>query len=73
VKIQTDALNTPSLAAIAKFGAVRERVTRRDMKREDGTFRDSVVFSVLIDEWQTVMAGLERRLTSPRSTSAHAT
>ena len=62
VKIQTDALNTRSQAAIAKLGARREGVLRRDMKREDGSFRDTVVFSVLVDEWPTVEAGLERRL-----------
>jgi N-acetyltransferase len=62
VKIQTDVLNTRSQAAIAKLGARRGGVIRRDMKREDGTFRDSVVFSVLIDEWPDVKAGLEARL-----------
>src|SRR3954465_6108716 len=62
VKIQTDVLNTRSQAAIAKLGAVREGVLRRDMKREDGTFRDTVVFSVLRDEWPEVRAGLEARL-----------
>jgi RimJ/RimL family protein N-acetyltransferase len=62
VKIQTDRLNTRSQAAIAKLGAQREGVLRRDMKREDGTFRDSVVFSVLADEWPAVKAGLETRL-----------
>jgi RimJ/RimL family protein N-acetyltransferase len=62
VKIQTDVLNTRSQAAIAKLGARREGVLRRDMKREDGTFRDTVVFSVLIDEWPAVKAGLEARL-----------
>lgn len=35
---------------------------RRDMKREDGTFRDSVVFSVLREEWPAVKAGLIGRL-----------
>jgi RimJ/RimL family protein N-acetyltransferase len=62
VKIQTDALNTRSQAAIARLGATREGVLRRDMKREDGTFRDTVVFSVLIDEWAEVKAGLQARL-----------
>ena len=61
VKIQTDLLNTRSQAAIAKLGAVREGVIRRDQKREDGTWRDSVVFSVLVDEWPAVKAGLEAR------------
>ena len=62
VKIQTDALNTRSQAAIARLGARREGVIRRDMEREDGTFRDSVVFSILIDEWAEVKAGLQARL-----------
>jgi RimJ/RimL family protein N-acetyltransferase len=65
VKIQTDTLNTRSQAAIAKLGAQREGVLRRHIKREDGTFRDSVVFSVLIGEWPAVRAGLSRRLTAP--------
>ena len=62
VKIQTDALNTRSQAAIAKLGAQREGVLRRHMKREDGTFRDSVVFSVLKDEWPAVKTVLLGRL-----------
>ncbi len=62
VKIQTDALNTRSQAAIAKLGARREGIARRDMRREDGTFRDSVVFSILIDEWPEVKADLQARL-----------
>jgi N-acetyltransferase len=62
VKIQTDALNTRSQAAIARIGARREGVLRRDMRREDGSFRDTVVFSVLGDEWPRVRAGLEARL-----------
>jgi RimJ/RimL family protein N-acetyltransferase len=32
------------------------------MRRADGTFRDTVVFSVLRDEWPTVREGLLRRL-----------
>jgi hypothetical protein len=32
------------------------------MKREDGTFRDTVVFSVLADEWPGVRAGLRERV-----------
>ncbi|HUR73008.1 MAG TPA: GNAT family protein [Sporichthya sp.] len=62
VKIQTDALNTRSQAAIAKLGAVREGVLRRDTKREDGSFRDTVVYSVLVEEWPSVRAGLAARI-----------
>ena len=60
VKIQTDRLNERSQAAIAKLGAQREGVLRRDKKREDGTFRDTVVFSVLANEWPSVRAGLRK-------------
>jgi RimJ/RimL family protein N-acetyltransferase len=62
VKLQTDALNERSQAAIARLGATREGVLRRHSRREDGSFRDTVVFSVLSEEWPAVRAGLERRL-----------
>ncbi len=62
VKIQTDVLNVRSRAAIGRLGAVEEGMLRRDKKREDGTFRDTVVFSVLAHEWPAVRAGLEARL-----------
>lgn len=61
VKIQTDLLNTRSQAAIDRLGAQREGVLRRHMRREDGTFRDTVVFSVLREEWPAVEAGLLAR------------
>jgi RimJ/RimL family protein N-acetyltransferase len=64
VKLQTDLLNTRSQDAIARLGARREGVLRRDQRREDGTFRDTVVFSVLADEWPAVKAGLQARLSA---------
>ena len=62
VKIQTDALNTRSQAAIAKLGAQREGVLRRHARREDGSFRDSVLFSVTVDDWPRVREGLLARI-----------
>lgn len=62
VKLQADALNSRSRAAIAKLGAVFEGITRRDRLRADGTWRDTAVFSILIDEWPAVRAGLQARL-----------
>jgi N-acetyltransferase len=62
VKIQTDLINDRSQAAIAKLGATREGVLRRHMKRADGTWRDTVVFAVTIDDWPQVRAGLKDRL-----------
>lgn len=62
VKIQTDLINLRSQAAIAKLGAGREGVLRRHMKRADGSWRDTVVFAVTIDDWPRVSADLEKRV-----------
>ncbi|MFC4555679.1 GNAT family N-acetyltransferase [Georgenia faecalis] len=62
VKFLVDDRNLRSQAAVARLGAVREGVLRRHRPRRDGTWRNSVVFSVIVDEWPAVRAGLERRL-----------
>jgi N-acetyltransferase len=62
VKLRTDLINVRSQAAISKLGATREGVARRHLKRADGTWRDSVIFSVITDDWPQVKAGLEARL-----------
>jgi len=62
VKIQTDAINLRSQAAIAKLGATKEGVLRRHMVRPDGSTRDTVVFSVTVDDWPQVRAGLLARV-----------
>ena len=67
VKIQTDVINERSQAAIRKLGATFEGVTRRDVRRADGSWRDSAVFSILVDEWPAVRAGLLDRLDAHRS------
>ena len=62
VKLQADNLNSRSKAAISKLGAQFEGVERRAVRRADGSWRDTAIFSVLIDEWPAVKAGLEARL-----------
>jgi RimJ/RimL family protein N-acetyltransferase len=62
VKIQADVQNARSRAAIAKLGATFEGISRRDMRRADGTWRDSAVFSIIIDDWPAVEAGLRERV-----------
>jgi N-acetyltransferase len=64
VKIRTDSINTRSQAAISKLGATREGVARRHLKRADGSWRDSVIFSVISDDWPAVKSGLEQRLST---------
>jgi RimJ/RimL family protein N-acetyltransferase len=62
VKIQADSLNDRSRAAIAGIGATFEGIVRRDSLRPNGTWRDTALFSVIVDEWPDVRAGLEERL-----------
>ena len=62
VKIQADALNERSRAAIGRLGATFEGISRRDKPRADGTWRDSAVFSVIVDDWPAVRASLNERL-----------
>lgn len=62
VKLQADAGNARSRAAITKLGAVFEGVLRHDRVRADGSWRDTAVYSVLSEEWPAVRAGLESRL-----------
>ena len=62
VKIQADVLNARSIGAIARLGATREGVVRRDKTRADGTWRDAVVFSVIVDDWGRVHDGLRSRV-----------
>ncbi len=62
VKIQADAVNERSRAAIERIGATFEGIVRRDIPRADGSWRDSAVYSVTVDDWPRVRAGLEERL-----------
>jgi len=62
VRLQADARNDRSRAAIAKLGAVFEGVVRHERRRPDGSWRDTAVYSILVEEWPGVRAGLEARL-----------
>jgi RimJ/RimL family protein N-acetyltransferase len=62
VELRTDAENARSRAAILKLGAKEEGVLRRHMWVPRGTWRDTVYYSVLRDEWPAVKAGLLARL-----------
>ena len=62
VQWKTDHMNQRSQNAIARLGAQREGVLRRHRVRPDGTFRDSVYFSMLKDEWPPAKERLMERL-----------
>lgn len=62
VQLKTDIRNARSQQAIARLGATFEGVLRRYQRRQDGSVRDTVVFSVTAEEWPGVEAGLTARL-----------
>ncbi len=62
VAIKTDIRNERSQAAIARLGAKREGVLRHQYIRPDGTLRDTVMYSVIPEEWPAVRAYLRGRL-----------
>ena len=51
VEFRVDARNARSQAALAKLGAVREGVLRADRITWTGHVRDTVLFSILANEW----------------------
>ena len=64
VQLKTDIRNARSQQAIARLGAQYEGVLRRYQRRQDGSVRDTVVFSVTAEDWPEVRAGLLARLPS---------
>jgi RimJ/RimL family protein N-acetyltransferase len=62
VELVTDLRNVRSQAAIAKLGAVREGVMRRDRITWTGHVRDSVLYSITDLDWPAVKLSLESRL-----------
>jgi RimJ/RimL family protein N-acetyltransferase len=62
VALKTDIRNVHSQAAIKKLGATYEGTLRNQRIRPDGSFRDTVLYSIIDEEWPNVKDGLERRL-----------
>jgi RimJ/RimL family protein N-acetyltransferase len=62
VQLKTDVRNARSQQAIARLGAQYEGILRRYQRRSDDTVRDTVLFSMLADEWPAARAGLVARL-----------
>jgi len=63
VGLRTDNFNFASQRAIEALGAKKDGVLRRHWPRRDGTVRDSVMYSILVEEWPDVKRHLELRLT----------
>lgn len=62
VQLKTDGRNLHSQRAIARLGAKLEGTLRKHMVLPDGYVRDTVMFSIIEEEWPHVKGGLEARL-----------
>lgn len=57
-----DICNERSQTAVARIGGVREGVLRKHKIRRDGSWRDTVLYSMIDDEWPAARAALQQRL-----------
>jgi RimJ/RimL family protein N-acetyltransferase len=62
VELKTDANNEQSRKAIARIGAREEGTLRNHMITETGRFRDSVYFSIIDSEWESIKTKLASKL-----------
>jgi N-acetyltransferase len=58
VELLTDVLNEQSRAAILRLGSKEEGILRSHMIMPSGRIRDSVIFSIITEEWPEVKARL---------------
>lgn len=66
VELMTDYLNNKSRCAIERLGAKEEGVLRNHMVMPDGRVRDSVIYSIIKNEWPGVKQNLHYKLAARR-------
>ena len=66
VEFRTHWFNHASREAIARLGAKQDGVLRNHQILPDGSYRDTVVFSIIESEWQAVKRNLVFLLDRPR-------
>ena len=62
IQLKTQHNNKRSWKAIEKIGGIYEGIIREHMLRDDGTYRSSAYFSILVNEWTTVKKNLAEKL-----------
>jgi len=62
VEFRADNRNKRSIAAMQKIGCTVEGVLRNHLPTSDGTRRDSIVLSMLKEEWPMIKAGFLARI-----------
>ena len=63
VEFRTDYLNSTSRRAILRLGAKEEGVLRNHVLMPNGRVRDSVIYSIIKNEWPGVKQHLVSKLT----------
>ena len=64
VEFRTGFFNFASRRAIERLGAKQDGILRSHQRYADGSLRDTVVFSIIAQEWPAVKRHLEFKLTS---------
>jgi RimJ/RimL family protein N-acetyltransferase len=64
VEFKTDVLNEQSRNAILRLGAKQEGIFRSHVICDTGRYRDSVYFSILDSEWESIKANLTSKVTA---------
>lgn len=67
VVFETSWFNQRSRTAIARLGAKQDGVLRNHRRHADGSPRDTVIFSILDNEWPAVKRNLQARLAQHES------
>lgn len=62
VEFRTHWHNMESRRAISRLGAKQDGIIRNHQIQDDGSYRDTVVFSILESEWQNVKKNLNHQL-----------
>jgi RimJ/RimL family protein N-acetyltransferase len=62
VEFRTNWYNFSSRSAISRLGAKQDGVLRNHQIMADGSFRDTVVFSIIVSEWKTCKYSLKFKI-----------
>lgn len=62
VELRTDQRNIRSQRAIERIGAIKEGVLRKHRIVQQAYVRDTVVYSILADEWPLIQADLSKKI-----------
>ena len=66
VEFRTHCMNTQSRRAIERLGAQLDGMLRSHQRMDDGSLRDTAVYSIVASEWPTVRSHLQFQLQRPR-------